>query len=190
MARSARDRSLGTNPACSCRSRRSPPTAPGTGSGPASSSQLSPGCGSLLAPRQRPRDAAEEFSSALSKADLASHTGSGLAAAILGESRPTSSPGAAGLRGRRQRPHQVVEAFGPAVFVGANRFLVPRPAVRQPHRGGLLGLFEVELDKGVPVAVVVPAPGEGEAAGGVDLGVVAAAAVLDVVVRVAHDDAG
>jgi len=67
--------------------------------------------------------------------------------------------------------------------VGADRLLVSKAAVGEANRGDALDLLEVELDQRLP-RVVVPGPGEGQAGRGVDLGVMAAAAVLDAIVRV------
>ena len=84
-----------------------------------------------------------------------------------------------------QRALEVVEGLAPAVLVGAHRLLVPQAAVGEADGGDTVRLLEVELDQ-LPGGVVVPEPGEGQAVGRVDLGVAAAAAVLDVLVRVAH----
>src|SRR5689334_9185618 len=81
---------------------------------------------------------------------------------------------------------EVVQRVAPAAFVGEDRFLVPQAAVGEGYLGGAVSLLEVELDQGLAV-FVVPGPGEGEAVGWVDLGVVAAASVLGFLVGVAHD---
>src|SRR6188768_4230286 len=92
--------------------------------------------------------------------------------------------------GQRQSPLEVVEAGGPALFVGANRFFIPEVAVGHTHRRHAFGLLEVEFHQRLPVfIVVVPGPGECQASRWVDLGVVTAAAMVGVLVWVAHDHA-
>src|SRR5947207_5359198 len=78
-----------------------------------------------------------------------------------------------------QRALQVVERRAPSALVGADRLLVPKVAVREAHERDALGLLEVELDQlAHGIRVVVPEPREREAAWGIDLGVLPAAAVL------------
>src|SRR5215212_4344336 len=89
-----------------------------------------------------------------------------------------------------QHALEVVEARAPAVLVVADGLFVPEVAVGEADEGDAVGLLEVVLDElAHGVRVVVPEPGEGEAAGRVDLRVLAASAVLLARVRVAHDDA-
>ena len=82
---------------------------------------------------------------------------------------------------------EVVERPAPAALVRAHRLLVPQVAVGEADGRHAVRLVELELDQ-LPRVVVVPDPGERQPAGRVDLGVAAAAAVLDVLVRVAHHD--
>src|SRR3954454_20041981 len=84
-----------------------------------------------------------------------------------------------------ERAVEVVERAAPAAVVRAHRLLVPQPAVGEAHRGGAVGLLEVDLDQH-PRRVVVPQPGERQPAQRGDLRVAPAAAVLGVVARVAH----
>ena len=83
---------------------------------------------------------------------------------------------------------EVVEGSVPAVVVGAYGLLVQEAAVGEADGGDAVGFLEVQLDE-LPRGAAVPDPGEREARRRVDLGVVAAAAVLDVLVWVAHDHA-
>src|SRR5215216_690423 len=84
-----------------------------------------------------------------------------------------------------ERALQVVEGLAPTVLVRADCLLVPQPAMGEADRRDAVGLLEVELDQ-LPRGVPVPDPGERQAGRRVDLRVVATAAVLDVLVRVAH----
>src|ERR1700710_1658859 len=90
--------------------------------------------------------------------------------------------------GRGQSFFEVVEARTPALFVGASRFLIPEVAVLEAHRGDALGLLEVELDQRFS-GLLVPGPGEGQAGGRVDLGVLTSTAVFCALLGVAHDHA-
>ena len=65
---------------------------------------------------------------------------------------------------------------------------VPQAAVREPDGGGAVALLEVDLDERAP-RVAVPDPGERQAVRRLDLRVAPAAAVVDVALRIAHDDA-
>src|ERR671918_2702077 len=90
------------------------------------------------------------------------------------------------LASRREGALEVVEGLAPSVLVRAHGLLVPQPAVGEAHRCGAALLLEVDLDQ-LPGVVAVPDPREREAIRRVDLRVAAAAAVLDVLVGVAHD---
>src|SRR5439155_6997509 len=68
----------------------------------------------------------------------------------------------------------------------ADGLLVPQAAVGEADGGDAVGLLEVELDQ-LPRRVAVPDPGERQTGRRIDLDVLAAAAVLDVRVGVAHD---
>src|SRR4029078_475201 len=95
---------------------------------------------------------------------------------------------AAGLSvGRRELAHEVVEELGPSLFVRADGCVIPESAVSEADGGHSSALLEVDLDQRFPW-IVVPDPRERQAGWRLDLGVGAAAAVLDVLARVAHND--
>src|SRR5207248_6741357 len=89
---------------------------------------------------------------------------------------------------RLERALEVVEQPAPPGRVVADGLLVPEAAVGEADGGDAVALLEVDLDQRAP-RVAVPDPGEREAGRRLDLGVAAAAAVLGILVGIAHDDA-
>ena len=91
------------------------------------------------------------------------------------------------IKNRLQRPHRGCQRACPTrPHASTHCLLVPQAAVGEPDRSDAVGLLEVELDQRPP-CVPVPDPGERQAGRRLDLGVLAAAAVFDGFVWVAHD---
>src|SRR5690606_12330404 len=89
---------------------------------------------------------------------------------------------------RLDQRSEALEDAGPTALVRPHGLLVPQPAVGEADLGRAVDLLEVDLDQRPP-GVAVPDPGEREPVRRVDLGVLAAAAVLGVLLGVVHDDA-